>query len=256
VSDAREGLIERLARAGCVAAEEEAAELTACAEGDDAVLDGLVTRRLTGEPLAWITGSTVFCGIEIAVAPGVYVPRWQSEDLARRAVARFDPSGTAVDLCTGSGALAVVLARAYPAARVLASDLDAAAVACARSNGVETYHGDLFGPLPVEILNAVDLVTAVVPYVPTPALALLAHDTLVFESPFAYDGGREGIDLLRRVVADSPSYLRRGGALLVELGGGQAELLAADLARHNFVNVVVLRDEDDEVRGIEATFAG
>ena len=80
----RETLVALLAREGFIAAEEEADELLARAGGDAEVLDDLVRRRLTGEPLAWITGSVVFCGIEVAVTPGVYVPRWHSEPLALR----------------------------------------------------------------------------------------------------------------------------------------------------------------------------
>src|SRR5476651_11785 len=102
-------LIALLSEAGFVAAEEEARELSARAAGDVELLDALVQRRLTGEPLAWITGRTPFCGMEVLVDPGVYVPRWQSEPLARRAVERLPATGTAVDLCTGSGAIAKVL---------------------------------------------------------------------------------------------------------------------------------------------------
>jgi release factor glutamine methyltransferase len=81
-----EALAALLARAGFIAAREEAEELVVAADGDDVLLDSLVERRLTGEPLAWITGSVLFCGVQIRVDPGVYVPRWQSEELARRAV--------------------------------------------------------------------------------------------------------------------------------------------------------------------------
>jgi release factor glutamine methyltransferase len=99
-------LAEMLSQAGFVAAEEEADELLACAGGDPERLESLVRRRLGGEPLAWITGSVSFCGLKIHVDAGVYVPRWQSEPLAARAVERLPASGTAIDLCTGSGAIA------------------------------------------------------------------------------------------------------------------------------------------------------
>src|SRR4051812_49893341 len=102
----REALATLLAGAGFVAAEDEAEELLARAGGDVELLGSLVERRLTGEPLAWITGSVSFCGLEIRVDPGVYVPRWQSEPLARRAVERLPAGGTPVDLCTGAGAVA------------------------------------------------------------------------------------------------------------------------------------------------------
>src|ERR1700686_1473093 len=126
-----------LSHAGFIAAEEEADALLACAAGNVELLDSLVARRLTGEPLAWITGRVSFCGLEIRIDPGVYVPRWQSEPLARRAAERLPENGTAIDLCTGSGAIARTLMRKHPGARIVASDLDERAVACATANGVE-----------------------------------------------------------------------------------------------------------------------
>jgi release factor glutamine methyltransferase len=246
-------LAELLADAGFVAAEEEADELLARAGGDAELLEALVARRLTGEPLAWITGSVSFCGLEIRVDPGVYVPRWQSEALALRAVDRLPANGAAIDVCTGAGAVARTLMARRPRARVVATDVDERAVACARRNGVDARRGDLLAPLPRALEGHVDLVVGVVPYVPTPDLPLLQRDTLTFESPLSYDGGADGTALLRRVVADSPRFLRRGGALLLELGGEQADALRDDLARAHFVDVGVLRDEDGDVRGIEAT---
>jgi release factor glutamine methyltransferase len=247
-----EALAALLADAGFVAPDDEAAELLARAAGDAALLQSLVARRLTGEPLAWITGKVEFCGLEVRVDPGVYVPRWQSEQLALRAVERLPASGGAIDLCTGSGAIAATLMARRPGARVVASDLDARAVACARSNGVDAYQGDLFAPLPA---GRVDVVVGVVPYVPTPDLPLLQRDTLTFESPLSYDGGDDGLDLLRRAVAGAGAFLRPGGALLLELGAGQAEALAGDLEQLGYGDVVVLRDEEGDVRGIEATLA-
>lgn len=249
----REALAALLADAGFVAADEEAEELLARAAGDAELLRSLVQRRLTGEPLAWITGTVTFCGLQIRVDEGVYVPRWQTEQLALRAVARLPDAGSAIDLCTGSGAIAATLMDRRPGASVVASDVDARAVACARSNGVDAHRGDLFAPLPA---GRVDVVVGVVPYVPTPDLALLQRDTLTFESTVSYDGGDEGLDLLRRAIAGAVAFLRPGGALLLELGAGQAEALAGDLARRGYGEVAVLRDEEGDVRGIEATLLG
>jgi release factor glutamine methyltransferase len=250
---AHDRLADRLAEAGFVAADEEAEELIARAAGDDELLESLVRRRLTGEPLAWITGNVEFCGLEIRVDPGVYVPRWQSELLARRAVERLPADGTAIDLCTGAGAIARTLSANRPGARVVGSDVDERAVACARANGVEAYVCDLFASLPSALEGRVDVVVGVVPYVPTPDLPLLQRDTLTFESTLSYDGGADGTAILRRAVNESPRFLRRGGALLLELGAGQPEALAEDLARIGYANVTVLIDEDGDVRGIEAT---
>lgn len=242
-----------LSGAGCVAAEEEATELVARAAGDAGLLDALVRRRMTGEPLAWITGTVSFCGLPIRVDPGVYVPRGQSEPLARRAAARLPANGTGVDVCTGAGAIAKTMSAHRPHARVVASDIDGRAVACASANGVEVYRGDLFAPLPRLLEGRVDVVVAVVPYVPSPALRLLPRDTLVFESSLFYDGGNDGTDLLRRVLSEGPRFLRPGGALLLELGGEQAAAIDDDLARLGYVDVIRLVDEDGDVRGVEAT---
>ncbi len=246
-------LVTLLSGAGCVAAEEEAQELLKCAAGHAELLDSLVRRRLTGEPLAWVTGSVSFCGLEIRVDPGVYVPRWQSEPLVRRAIARLPANGTGIDLCTGTGAVAKTLASNRLDARVVASDIDERAVACACANGVEVYGGDLFAPLPRLLEGRVDVVVAVVPYVPTPALQLLPHDTLAFESQQSYDGGLDGTDILRRVLSESPRFLRPGGALLLELGGDQATALYDDMGSFGYVDITVLFDEDGDVRGVEAT---
>jgi release factor glutamine methyltransferase len=253
IPDDLEGLTALLSRAGFVAAGEEASELLARAAGDAGLLDSLARRRLTGEPLAWITGSVRFCGIEIRVDPGVYVPRWQSEPLVRSAVARLPAGGTAIDLCTGTGAAAKTLMLGCPGATVVASDIDPRAVACAKANGVDVHLGDLFAPLRTSLEGRADVVVGIVPYVPTSELALLQRDTFTFESRRSYHGGRDGTDLLRRILRDGPRFLRQGGALLLELGGEQADALGGDLARLGYTDVEVFLDEAGDVRGIEAT---
>jgi release factor glutamine methyltransferase len=254
--DTPQAIAALLSSAGFVAADDEAAALLARAGGDTALLDSLIGRRLAGEPLAWLIGSVRFLGAKIRVHPGVYVPRWQSEPLAQRALERLPQRGAAIDVCTGSGAIARVLTLGRPGARVVASDIDERAVACAARNGVDVYVGDLFGPLPRTLEGMVDVVIGVVPYVPTPALGTLPRDTLIFESARSYDGGPDGTDVLRRVLVDAPRFLRRGGTLLLELGGEQHDALAVDLARFGYRNVAVLDDEDGDVRGIEVTWGG
>ena len=210
-----------------MAPEEEAAELLACPDPEAAL-----ARRLTGEPLAWITGRTEFCGIELIVHPGVYVPRWHTEAIARRA-ADLQPRA-AVDLCTGCGAIARVLMEA--GAQVFASDIDPRAVENARANGVDAYAGDLYAPLPEGVRP--DLVTAVVPYVPTRELGLLQRDTLSFESPLSYDGGDDGMAIARRVISGAPA----GCTLLLELGEPQVRALGAGRP---------IVDDEGDVRGVE-----
>ena len=123
------------------------------------------------------------------------------------------------------------------------------------SNGVDVYLGDLFAPLPRELEGRVDVIVGVVPYVPYDEPRLLAARHLHFETPLAYDGGADGVDVLRRVVNDSPRVLRPGGALLLELGGEQAEVLDDHMARLGFADVDILLDDDGDVRGLEATLS-
>src|SRR5580698_1568787 len=113
-----------LAEAGCLAASEEAGELIRAAGGDPEALKALVARRVTGEPIAWLTGQVTFCDLVLFVARGIYVPRWQTEPLALGAASLLPQGGVAVDLCTGAGPIAAVLAAAVPSARVLATEID------------------------------------------------------------------------------------------------------------------------------------
>ena len=246
----RVSLTRTLADAGCIAAREEAGELVHAAAGDPDVLDHLVSRRLKGEPIAWLTGAVTFCGIRLFVAPGAYVPRWQTEPLARRAVTLLPPAGVAVDLCTGVGAIAAVLAAAVPTARVLATELDEAAVQCARRNGVEVLEGWLDVPLPRELHGRVDVLTAVVPYVPTGSLTLLPRDVQAYEPRRALDGGVDGTDLMAEVVRRSPEWLSPGGWLLLELGGDQADPMGRLLRELGFEGLDVMTDENGDPRAI------
>ncbi len=139
-------LTHTLAEAGFVAPDAEADALFAAASEGIGPIEQLLARRLGGEPLAWITGSVDFCGVRVHVADGVFVPRPHTQAMARRAVALLPGTGVAVDLCTGSGAVAAVLGSAHPRASVVATDIDPTAVACARRNGVNVLVGDLDEP--------------------------------------------------------------------------------------------------------------
>jgi release factor glutamine methyltransferase len=220
------------------------------------VLEDLVTRRLEGEPLAWLTGATIFCGLRVSVIAGVYVPRPQTEALARRAASLLPADGVAVDLCTGSGAIALVMKDAAPSARVVATELDPRAVACARANGVEVLEGSLDDALPAELRSAVDVIVSVPPYVPTDAIRLLPRDVRRFEPRAALDGGADGTDLLRAVAVRSVGWLRPGGSLLLELGGDQASVLAPTVRELGFGRPEVLADDEGDPRGMVARWLG
>jgi release factor glutamine methyltransferase len=241
-----------LRAAGCIAAEEEAAALIDAADEDDARLEALVERRCTGEPLAWLVGWVRFCGETVLVRPGVYVPRWQSEPLALAAAGRLPERGLAVDLCTGAGAVAVVLMRLRPLATVIATEIDAEAAACARSNGVDVTVGDLADGLAPDLDGRADVVTAVVPYVPTDQLRLLPRDVLAHEPRRALDGGEHGLQVLVRTIGAAARLLRTGGWLLVELGGDQADRLAPALEGQGFGDIELLVDEDGDLRALVA----
>lgn len=248
-----DALVGRLVTAGCVAAAEEAAEFLAGAP-DEPTLEEWLCRREQGEPMAWITSTVMFCGQRLHIAPGVYVPRAQSEDLARRAASLLPDNGHAVDLCTGAGAVAAHLKAQVPTAVVIGTDLDVRAAACARRNGVPTAVADLAQSLRPQ--TGFDLVTAVAPYVPTGELRLLPADVQRYEPRLALDGGADGLDLVRRVIAAAGRLLRPFGWLLIEVGGDQDEVLAPTLDTARFDLVTPWCDDDGDLRGIAAQMTG
>jgi release factor glutamine methyltransferase len=243
------GVVARLRTAGCVAAEDEARELLAAAP-DGEVLEAWISRREHGEPLAWITGRMEFCGRCLHVAPGVYVPRVQSEELAWRSGRLLPAHGRAADLCTGAGAIAAHLLAEVPTASVVGVDLDPQAVACAVSNGVRAVVGDI--DLPLGPSGSFDVVTSVPPYVPTDELRLLPADVQRYEPRAALDGGVDGLDVARRIVSAAARLLAPGGWLLLEIGGDQDQALAPELAASGFGDIESWRDEDGDLRGVAA----
>ncbi len=234
---------------GFVAADEEAEELIAAADGDAEKLEAMVVRREDGEPLAWITGNVLFCGLTILVHRDVYVPRWHTELIAERAAELLPDDGVAIDLCTGCGAVAATLQARRPGARVIGTDLDPNAVANARANGVEAYEGDLFAPVPAGL--SADLVVGVVPYVPRRALPLLQRDTFRFETALAYDGGEEGLDILIRALHDARDWLKPGGVVVLEVGGAQAGDLDPFISALEYEDPREIVDDEHDLRGIE-----
>jgi len=252
MSEERARVLRALAEGGCVAPRAEADALLGASSEGVGPIEELIARRLRGEPLAWITGSVRFCGVRVLIDLGVFVPRPHTQALARRAVSLLPAAGIAADLCTGSGAVAAVLGSAHPRAAVVATDVDPVAVACARRNGVRALVGDLDEPLSPSLRARVDVMTAVVPYVPTEELHLLPRDVLANEPRRALDGGRRGTTLLVRAAEAAARWLRPGGSVLLELGGDQAGEVAATLADVGLSEIRVHRDGDGQDRAIEA----
>lgn len=244
-------LVARLRAAGCVFAEDEA-ELLISGARSPGHLNSMLDRRIAGQPLEHVLGWADFCGLRIAVEPGVFVPRRRTGFLARQAVtlARGRPTGAVVvELCCGSGAVAAALVAALPRIQVYAVDIDAQAVRCARRNlaaaQARVYQGDLYQPLPRDLRGRVDILVANAPYVPTEAVGLLPPEARLYEPREALDGGPDGLDVLRRVIAASSRWLAPAGHLLVEAGAKQAPELADTVARSGLAPQVIRCDDWD-----------
>ncbi|MEV0427269.1 putative protein N(5)-glutamine methyltransferase [Micromonospora sp. NPDC050495] len=255
----RPALVQRLRAAGCVYAEDEAELLIAAAAGSATALTDLVDSRVAGRPLEHLLGWAEFCGLRVAVTPGVFVPRGRTALLVAAAVAVAGPAPAVLDLCCGSGAAALVLHGRLAPRWLAAADIDPAAVACARRNldplGVPVYQGDLFAPLPARWRGRLDLVVANAPYVPSDAVALLPPEARLHEAPVALDGGADGLAVLRRVAAGAAEWLAPGGHLVVEVSSGQAAALCAVLAGFGLVPTV-RQDDDLEATAVTARRPG
>jgi release factor glutamine methyltransferase len=225
-----------------------------------AALRELIKRRQAGESIAYLTGRKEFWKFEFAVDARVLVPRPDSETLIEEAVARLGPAGDGpapriADVGTGSGALAITLAKLRPDAAVFASDVSPPALDVARANAerlgaaVTFVDGDLAAPLAAHA--PLSLIVANLPYVPTGELGSLPADVRS-EPALALDGGADGLDLMRRLVADAPALLSPGGVLALEIGAGQAEATRALLQAAGFSDVQARKD----LAGIERVVSG
>ncbi len=230
---------ERLRAAGCVFAEDEAQLLVAAAPTPTA-LEDMVGRRVAGLPLEQILGWAEFCGLRIAVESGVFVPRRRTEFLVSKAVdliRRVAGPPVAADLCCGSGAVAAAVADAVSGLELYAADIDPAAVNCARRNigtAGQVFEGDLYAALPGDLRGRVDILVANAPYVPTGAIGMMPPEARLHEPQVALDGGMDGLDIQRRVVAAAHEWLAPGGHLLVETGPSQLSESARIFERHGF----------------------
>ena len=249
-TDAASALVARLRAAGCVFAEEEAALLTSEAAGADA-LEDMVTRRSSGLPLEQILGWSEFLGLRVPVAPGVFVPRRRTELLAALAVERLSGSArpVVVELCCGSGAVTLgIAAHTTSSPELYAVDIQPAAVQRAGLTlaGLATVlAGDLFSPLPAALRGRIDVVVANAPYIPTAQLETLPREAREHEPPLTLDGGSDGLDLLRRIIAAAPEWLRPGGCVLLECSESQSEPVREIMLSRGFRPDIVRREATD-----------
>lgn len=257
----------RLAAAGVPDAAYDAAELLSRVMGESSLMlraeagrtvsseqraayDALIARRAAREPLQYITGEAPFMGLTLGTAPGVLIPRFDTEALCQQALDRLRGGERVLDLCTGSGALAVALAALRPGIRVAAGDISPLAAALARENAarcgvsVDVRLGDLFAPFRGETF---DMIVSNPPYIPAGQLAGLQEEVRR-EPALALDGGADGLDFYRRIIAEAPRYLAPGGWLLLEFGSDQAADVKALMAR-DFEEISAFADLDGHSRG-------
>ena len=244
--------IVQLRGAGCVFAEDEAAVLGAAAT-DPAHLQQMVDRRVQGEPLEQVVGYADFCGVRVRLRPGVFVPRVRSELLVHTALKELSSGGgTVVDLCCGSGALGLAVRQQAPTIRLLAADSDPVAVACALDNlGGDVFQGDLFAALPAALRGQVDVLLANVPYVATAHIPLLPAEARLHEPHTALDGGADGLDVFRAVLAAAGDWLAPGGLLLSEITEAQTGAAVAAV-RAAGLHPEVVPDEELDARVVTA----
>jgi release factor glutamine methyltransferase len=212
----------------------------------------LLDRRLRGEPIQYIVGETEFFGLPFKVTPHVLIPRPETEHLVEKAIelAHFRAAPRIVDVCTGSGAIAVALARALPTADITATDLSDAALTIARENAhlngvdprIRFLQGDLLAPVADERF---DLVLANPPYVPTIERDSMSVEVRDHEPALALFAGVDGLDIYLRLISDAPSVLVPGGFLVLEIGYGQARAVEGLLAAAGFTHIGFIPDLQD-----------
>jgi release factor glutamine methyltransferase len=218
-------------------------------EAELARFRALIKRRLAGESVSYLVGETEFWGLPFFVDDSVLVPRPDTEtviDVARAARPDRTLPCRILDLCTGSGVIAVSLAKEYPAARIVATELSPAAAVIARRNAerngvaerVDVRDGDLFAPVRGERF---DLITANPPYIASAVIATLPAEVRR-EPVIALDGGGDGLAFYDRICAQARDHLAPGGALIVEHGYDQADAVRARFAIAGFADITLVHD--------------
>jgi release factor glutamine methyltransferase len=211
----------------------------------------MVRQRESGFPLEQILGWAEFGGLRIAIEPGVFVPRRRTELMLRQALMLAPPRPVVVELCCGSAALALAVASSLGQVRLYATDIDPVAVRCARRNlaglpePADVLEGDLYEPLPQSLAGRVDLLLANAPYVPTDSIELMPPEARLYEPRTALDGGSDGLEPLRRIIAGAGRWLAPNGRLLVETSRSQAPDGVAACESQGLTARIVTSDELD-----------
>jgi release factor glutamine methyltransferase len=228
--------------------------------GELARIRELVMRRRKREPIAYILGRREFFGRNFQVSSAVLVPRPDTEILIERALELLpsEASVRVLDLCTGSGCIAVTLAAERTGLEVDATDLSPEALEVASGNaqalGVEGrarfYKGDLFGALPER--REYELIVCNPPYIPETERASLAPDVEAFEPALALFGGNDGFEIVRRLAAEAPKWLAKDASILIEVGAGQAPAVAELLAAAGLGEIRTHADLGGHERVVEA----
>ena len=211
-----------------------------------------VRQRLQRVPVQYITGVAAFRHLELTVTPAVLIPRPETEVLVDVALELLPEGGRVLDLCCGSGAVALSLAQ-EAAAEVVAADVSAAALEVAKANAercglaerIEWHCGDLFAPL--RDIAPFDLVAANPPYVRRSDLAQLAPEVRDYEPHLALDGGEDGLAYYRRIAQEAADFIRPGGHLLLEVGDGQSAAVEDLLARSERLIEVQIRPDLNQI---------
>ena len=228
-------------------------------------LSGLLARKRAGVPLAHLTGRQQFMGVELLAGPEALIPRRETEIVGRAALdylrSLSDERLLVVDVCTGSGNLALALAHYEPRAHVVAADISPEAIVLARRNAefthlearAEFHVGDLFAPLErLGLEGQAALVTCNPPYITSAKVPRLHAEISAHEPHLAFDGGALGLAILGRLFEEAPAFLRPGGALCVEIGLGQGAPLQARLQRRPWVaEVIPHRDPAGAIRALQ-----